>query len=313
MALRTLVVLGGSGFVGRDVVAKAVADNWRVVVVTRRRAHARALFALPTADIVEGDVCEPGVVARAIRGADAVVNLVGILNERGRDTFARVHVELARTVVAACRAEGVTRLVHMSALNAAPDAPSGYLASKGEAEAIVAASPLAWTVFRPSVVFGRDDTFLNRFVQLARIAPVFPLASADARFQPVWVRDVAECIVRALPLDATQRQRYELCGPQAYTLEALVKWTLAIAGVARPILPVGAGMANLQAAVLERLPGALLTRDNLKSMRVDCTCASAFPAVFGVVPERLEAIAPQWLSPAAAHDRYDAFRMRSGR
>ncbi|MBS0321402.1 MAG: complex I NDUFA9 subunit family protein [Proteobacteria bacterium] len=313
MALPTLVVLGGSGFVGRDVVAKAVAANWRVVVVTRRRADARTLFALPTADIVEGDVCEPGVLARVLRGADAVVNLVGILNERGRETFARVHVELARNVVATCVAEGVPRLVHMSALNAAPDAPSAYLASKGEAEAIVTASPLAWTVVRPSVIFGAGDTFLNRFVQLARIAPVFPLAGANARFQPVWVRDVAECIVRALTLDATLRQRYDLCGPQVYTLEELVKWTLAIAGVARPILPVGDALANVQAAVLERLPGALLTRDNLKSMRCDSVCSAAFPPVFGVVPERLEAVAPQWLSPAAAHDRYDVFRMRSGR
>lgn len=311
--MRTIVVLGGSGFVGRHVVARCVAAGHRVVVVTRRRANARTLFVLPTVDIVEGDCHDRAQLTRMLAGADVLVNLVGILAERGRASFERAHTELARTAVEACRAAGVNRFVQMSALAAAADAPSQYLRSKDAAEAIVMRSDLAWTIFRPSVLFGPDDHFLNLFATLGKLLPVIALAGATARFQPVWVEDVATCIAQAVDDDATVGQRYDLCGPQAYTLRELVQWTLQTTGTPRPILALSPSLASLQARVLEHLPGPLLTRDNLASMRVDNVCSGVFPPVFGVTPARLEAVAPTWLAPYSKHDRYDRFRAHGGR
>jgi uncharacterized protein YbjT (DUF2867 family) len=313
MASRRIVVLGGSGFVGRHLVARCVAAGHSVVVVTRRRGNARELFLLPTVDVIQADSFDVTALTRVLRGADVLVNLVGILNEGGRNTFDRVHVELARTTVAACRSAGVRRFLQMSALAAAADAPSRYLRSKAAAEQIVTESGLAWTVFRPSVIFGREDHFLNLFAQLGRILPVIALAGATARFQPIWVGDVAECFTHAVSDDLTVVQRYDLCGPQAYTLHDLVAWTLATAGTPRPIVQLSPALAGLQARVMELLPGKLLSRDNLASMQCDNVCGAPFPAVFGIVPQALEAVAPEWLAPSSEHGPYDTFRAHGGR
>ncbi len=313
MAGPRIVVLGGSGFVGRALVARLAADGASVSVPTRSRERSRSLILLPTVEVVEADIHDPATLAGVVRGADAVVNLVGILNEAGRDTFARVHVDLARNVVDACGKAGVTRLAHMSALNADPAGPSSYLASKGEAEAIVAASGLAWTIFRPSVIFGEGDSFLSLFARLAHALPVIALAAPDARFQPVWVGDVVAAFARSLELRATIRQRYDLCGPKVYTLRELVRWTSETAGAVRPIVPLRGGLATLQAFALEHLPGKLMSRDNLASMSKDSVCGCAFPDVFGVEPASLEAIGPTWLAPEASRGRYDAMRATQGR
>ncbi|MEP7061780.1 MAG: complex I NDUFA9 subunit family protein [Betaproteobacteria bacterium] len=313
----TIVVAGGSGFVGREIVARLTAYGHRVIVPTRRREAARDLILLPTVDVVECDITEPATLARMLRGADAMINLIGVLNESNREShrnsFARVHVDFARDAVAACRAQRVVRYLQMSALNADAAGPSKYLRSKGEAEAIVAQSPLAWTIFRPNVIFGRDDSFLNKFVALGRVLPVIALGGADAEFQPVWVQDVADCFVHAFTDDATIGQRYELCGPKRYALRALVKWTLDTADTPRPVIPLPDALARLTASLLEQLPGKLLTRDNLDSMRVASICRGAFPPVFGFEPSALEALAPAWLSPAAQKSRYDDFRAQVGR
>jgi uncharacterized protein YbjT (DUF2867 family) len=310
---QTVVVAGGSGFVGREVVARLASAGHRVIVPTRRREAARTLILLPTVDVVECDVTDTATLAHLLRGADAMINLVGILNESGRDTFARVHTGFARDAVAACAGAGVRRYLHMSAHDAAADAPSRYLRSKGDAEAIVAASPLAYTIFRPSVIFGRNDHLTCFFARLARLMPVVALGGAGAMLQPVWVEDVARCIADSIALDATIRQRYELCGPVTYTLHALVAWTLAAAGTPRPILPLPDSLARLLAAVLERLPGRLLTRDNLASLTASTACRSPFPEVFAVVPAPLEALAPGWLAPDSAKSEYDVYRARIGR
>jgi NADH dehydrogenase len=201
----------------------------------------------------------------------------------------------------------------MSALNADRNGPSRYLRSKGEAAAAVAASGLDWTIFEPSVIFGRDDSFLNLFARLARTFPVLPLAGADVKFQPVYVRDVAHCFARALVLEATISQRYALCGPKVYSLRELVRYVAETTGAPRPILPLSHGVATLQAALLEHLPGPLMTRDNLASMSKDSTCGGAFPELFDIVPTAVEAVAPSYLSPEAWRDRYDAYRVTSGR
>jgi NADH dehydrogenase len=312
MASRVLV-LGGTGFVGRHVVARLCTAGHEVVVPTRRLDRGKPLLMLPTVDVVQKDVHDEKSLKALVSDCDAVVNLVGILHERGRETFARAHVELARKLVAACRAAGVNRLVHMSALTAAPDAPSRYLRSKGQAQAIVEQSELAWTVFRPSVIFGRGDSFLSLFAKLAKWLPVIALAAPQARFQPVHIGDVAHCFAQSVDDDRTVGQAYDLCGPKAYTLRELVDWVAETSGHVRPIVALGPTLSKLQARVLEIAPGKLMTRDNLASMSVPNVCSAPFPAVFGIEPVALEAIAPEYLAPTAIHSRYEAYRAQSGR
>ncbi len=310
---KTVLVIGGSGFVGRYVVNRLVNACHRVVVPTRRRENARHLILLPTVDVVEADAFDAPTLARLAADAQVVINLVGILNETGKETFARLHVELARRVVDACRGAGIRRLLHMSALNADPTGPSRYQRSKGEAEALVVASGLDWTIFEPSVIFGREDHFLNLFAKLARHLPVLALAGAQTRFQPVYVGDVAECFARALDLPATIRERYPLCGPEIYTLRELVAFVSRVTGNERPIVALGPALSRLQALALEKLPGTLMSRDNLASMQRDSVCGCDFPRVFGIVPAALTAVAPAYLSPDAEHSRFDAMRAQSGR
>jgi NADH dehydrogenase len=312
MSTGRILVLGGSGFVGRHVVARLVAEGWNVIVPTRSRERARHLILLPTVDVLQADIHDPVTLEGLAVGVDAMVNLVGIINEDRRGDFDRAHVELARKTVAACRAAGVPRLLHMSALNADSQGPSRYLASKGQAEAIVAASDREWTIFRPSVIFGPEDSFLNLFARLERLPMVIALACAEARFQPVWVGDVAAAFVRALDDDRALRQRYALCGPRIYTLRELVAYVGEVTGYRRAIVPLGATLSRLQARILEVLPGKLMTRDNLASMTRDSVCGCEYPAVFGGVPRALEAIAPSYLAPVK-RSRYSRLRAQDGR
>jgi len=313
MPAGSIVVLGGGGFVGRHIVSKIVAQGYRVVVPTRRREAVKHLIVLPTVDVVEEDIHDPKVLERLFEGCEAVVNVVGIINESRQNTFDRVHVELTRKTIAACHAARVPRLLHMSALGASQDAPSRYLRSKAGAEAMVAASGLKWTVFRPSVIFGNDDSFLNMFARLARLAPVVALAAPKARFQPVYVADVAECFVRAINDEITFGGRYDLCGPKVYTLQELVAYVGEVSGAVRPILPLGPAMSAALAGVLAHLPGRILTPDNLASMRKDNVCDCPFPAVFDLSPAALESVAPSYLSPAAQRSPFDRYRAESGR
>jgi NADH dehydrogenase len=281
-------------------------------VVARRREYARHLILLPTVQVVEGDPLDAAALARLVPAATVVVNLVGILNESGRETFAEVHVEGARKVVDACRRAGA-RLVHMSAINADPAGPSRYLRSKGEAEALIAGSGIRATIFRPSVIFGREDAFLNLFATLLRRLPVMALAGANAKFQPVYVGDVARCFARAVADDATIGQRYNLCGPKVYTLAELVRYVGALIGRSRMIVRLGPGLSRLQALVLEHLPGKLMSRDNLASMQKDAVCDGPFPPIFGFAPTALELVAPEWLVPDGERSRYDPLRAQGRR
>lgn len=312
MSPATILVLGGSGFVGRHVVGRLVASGWRVVVPTRRRESAKHLLLLPTVDVIETNIHDPSELRQLAGGVAAAINLVGILNETRRGDFAKVHVELTRKTVAACREAGVPRLLHMSALNASPEGPSRYLRSKGEAEGIVAASSLAWTIFRPSVIFGREDSFLNMFARLQQLLPILALACPEAEFQPVYVGDVGRAFLFALDDDRTHGERYNLCGPKVYKLRELVAYAGELTGRHRPILPLGPGLSKLQATLLELLPGKLMSRDNLASMQLPNVCAGGFPSLFGFESTALEAIAPEYLAPTL-RDRFADFRARRSR
>jgi NADH dehydrogenase len=315
MRIAQVTILGGSGFVGRSIAHLLAQRGVRVVVPTRNRERAkRDLIVLPTVEVVDADVHSPAELQRLVRGVDAVINLIGILHPSRREGFERVHVELPAKVVEACRRAGVPRLVHMSALGARPDAPSAYLRSKAEGEKRVlqAADTLAVTTFRPSVIFGAGDSLLSLFARLQRFLPVMLLGSPQAKFQPVWVEDVARAYDRALPERETFGRRYELCGPRVYTLRELVAIAGRVSGHPRPIVGLGKTASYLQAAALELSPVKLLTRDNVRSMSIDNVCECGWPDVFGFEPSALEAVAPTYLAPVAVR-RMDLFRARAGR
>jgi uncharacterized protein YbjT (DUF2867 family) len=316
MKVDSVCVIGGSGFLGRHVVRRLAAQEIFVRVPTRRREKAKQLILLPTVDVVNADVHDPRTLARLIAPVDAVINLVGILHETGRETFERNHVELPRKIVAACREHGIKRLLHVSALKAALDAPSAYLRSKAEGEGQIRsaqATGLQTSVLRPSVSYGRDDHFLNFFATLARVAPVLPLACPSARFQPVFVEDVARAIVQSLGDARTFGQTFNVCGPRAYTLRELVDFVCRTLGLQRKVIGLSPSLSMLEAIVLEHLPGKLMTRDNIYSMRLSNTCEGAFPDVFGFVPTPLEAVVPTYLAGVTPRTRYYRFRFRARR
>jgi len=283
-----ILVVGGSGFVGRHLVAALAARGARVTVPTRRRDRAKHLILLPTVDVVEVGQLDARTLSKLATGRDAVINLAGILHGPG---FTATHVELTQGVVNACRSAGVKRLLHMSALGADPGAPSEYLRSKGIGEqAALAAEDLEVTVFRPSVIFGPEDRFLNLFAQLAAFFPVLAVGSPGARFQPVYVGDVVRAFVAALDDRDAAGKRYDLCGPREYTLRQLVEFVCAVTGRRRLVIGLPDNLSYLQAWALELLPLKLLTRDNYYSMQVPNVCDSPFP--FGIHPALLETIAP---------------------
>lgn len=321
MKNRNVLVLGGSGFVGRHLIAKLAARGVRVTVPTRRYERAKHLTLLPTVEVIECDTSDARTLAHLARGKDALVNLVGVLHSRrGRvrgpndygPDFAAAHVELALAAVSACRDAGVRRLLHMSAIGAATDAPSEYLRSKGYGEkAVLAADDLAVTVFRPSVIFGPEDRFLNLFAQLARWFAVLPLACPDALFQPVYVGDVAAAFVEAIDRRDALARAYELGGPRRYRLRELVAYVCRVTGRRRLIVGLPHWAAWLQARVMEMAPVPLLTRDNLRSMQVASVTAEPLP--FGLAPTALEAVAPTWLAPSGVRERYRQLRWRARR
>jgi len=323
MKVGAVLAVGGAGFIGRHLVASLAAAGIRVTVPSRRRERAKHLILLPTVDVVEADIMAPGVLQRLCAGKQVVYNLVGILHsrrgrrdERGPNDygpdFARVHVELPQAIVAACRTMGVRRLLHVSALGASPAGPSEYLRSKGIGEqAVLAAEDLDVTVFRPSVVFGPEDTFLNRFASMIRLLPVMAVPCPEAKFQPVYVGDVARALHFALEEPEARGKAYELCGPRVYTMKQLVESVCAMTGRHRLIIGLPDRLSYLQAWMLEHLPGKLMTRDNYRSMQVANTSDAPFP--FHLQPQALEAVAPAYLAPSGPRERYPQLRWRARR
>ncbi len=323
MRHQDILVIGGSGFIGGHVVAALAAEGRRVTVPSRRREAGKRLILLPTVDVIEADVSHEATLNRLVAGKDAVINLVGILHGDGK-AFEAAHAGLPRKIVAACIAGRVPRLLHMSALGAATDGPSLYLRSKAAGEASVEdagaiaspdRAPLATTIFRPSVVFGPDDRFMNLFATMQRWLPIVPLARAGTLFQPVAVRDVADAFAAALDDDESFSRTYELTGPRIYTLEELVQIAGACRaggdGRPRPVLRLPDVLGRLQAAFLEFAPGpTLMSRDNFDSMRVDNAATGRYPGLseLGIVPTPLEPEVAVYLGGKGRRSHLDRLR-----
>lgn len=314
-----ILVLGGTGFVGRSLCEKLVTRSGgasgRVVVPSRRPYRAAAIRSLPTVEVVRADIHVDRDLARLVRGADVVINLVAILHGSA-EAFKKVHVDLPRRLSKACQEAGTRRLVHVSALGVQADATSNYLRSKAAGEAMLQASGLAVTVLRPSVIFGEHDHFINLFAQLQAVFPVMPLAGSAAQFQPVWVEDVASAIVACLMDASTIGLTIECAGPQVFTLGELVKLAGKWAGHTRPVLPLPMFMGQLQALAMECLPGEpLMSRDNLASMKTPNVAGGKLPdlARLGIEATAIEQVMPEVLSHRRGPTRLDPWRALAGR
>jgi NADH dehydrogenase len=281
--------------------------GFNVKVLSRNPARHRDLLVLPTVELVKADVHDPAILRREFASADGVINLVGILNESGRSGrgFEHVHTALAAKVLDACRSTHVTRLLHMSALNAdAERGPSHYLRTKGKAENLVRAQmgeELRATIFRPAVIFGPGDSFINRFAKLIKLTPgVFPLACAGARFAPVYVSDVADAFMQSYAEHDTFGQSYELCGPRVYTLREIVEYIARLLQRRCVVISLPDWAARLQANVLEFAPGKPFSHDNYQSLQIDSVCSQNGCSAFGIEPTALETVAPSYLGDARA-------------
>jgi uncharacterized protein YbjT (DUF2867 family) len=318
--LQKVLVLGGTGFVGRHVCEKLTRQNIHVTVPTRRRSNAKHVQSLPMLDVLEVNIHDPVALATLVAGHDAVVNLIAILHG-DEAAYERAHVEFPQKLAAACQQAGVKRLVHVSALGAAADGPSMYQRSKARGEAVLQAAELDLTVLRPSVIFGADDKFLNLFAKLQSVFPVMPLAGAATKFQPVWVEDVAQAVVTSLTQHfSPEGQIIEACGPDVLTLKELVQLSAIAAGVnrgrGRPVLALPPFLGKLQAMAMRLLPGEpLISQDNLDSMKVDNVASGKLPGLqaLGVNPSALAAIVPTYLGNRSVVRQQLALRKTAGR
>ena len=319
MSTPRILVLGGSGFVGRHVCEQLVRMGWQVTVPTRRAINASSVQSLPGLTVLEASVHKEADLARLMPGHDAVVNLVAVLHG-SEERFENVHVELPAKISHAMKKAGVSRLVHVSALGAEAQAPSMYLRSKARGETTLQGAGLQLSVLRPSVVFGAEDKFLNLFADLQAVAPFMPLAGSGTRFQPVWVADVAGAVVACLKQPSTIGQTYELCGPDVMTLAELVQragqWAGVNHGQGRPILPLPNWVGWLQAAAMELAPGEpLMSRDNLASMKVDNVATGRLPGLsaLGISAASAAGIAPGYLGHRGPRSKLNRWRASAGR
>ncbi|MFX3622389.1 MAG: complex I NDUFA9 subunit family protein [Limnobacter sp.] len=318
---KNVLVIGGSGFLGQAVCNQLAKAGYRITVPTRRYDKAKHLLTLPTCQIIEANIHDRATLGRLVSGQDIVVNLLGVLHSKpGKpygQNFRVNHVEFPKALCTAMSKHGAKRIVHISALGVGVQnpAPSMYLRSKTDGEAVVKDSGLAWTILRPSVVFGREDKFLNTFASLAKIAPFIPLAGADARFQPVSVSDVAKAVFACVEDQGkdTLHNTYDLVGTEIFTLKELVRLSARAVGKNPLIFGIPDVAAKAQAFLMELAPGEpLMSRDNVDSMKIDNirTSGRAFP-----LPsyECLSIVAHEYLRAKHLPSDLDEFRTRAHR
>ena len=319
MLIKKICILGGTGFVGQTLANRLSTEGYELKVLSRNRESSRKnLILLPKLELIETDIHSQANLENHFKDCDAVINLVGILNESGRNGsgFHYAHVELVEKMIKACHKNGVRRVLQMSALNAdASNGPSHYLRSKGEAEKILFAdADLQVSCFRPSVIFGANDSFFNRFALLLKMTPVvFPLACAQARFAPVYVDNVATAFIKSLHDPHSFGKYYCLCGPNSYSLQELVEYTALCLRIRRRIIPLTDSLSRLQAAVFDFMPGKPFSTDNYQSTKVDSICESNDLQKLGITAQALEAVVPQYLSQQKQRTRYQEYRRHSHR
>jgi uncharacterized protein YbjT (DUF2867 family) len=319
MSAPRILVLGGTGFVGRQVCEQFARLGWQITVPTRRAVNAGKVQSLPGLTVIEASVHSEVDLARLMPGHDAVVNLVAVLHGN-EDRFENVHVNLPGKIASAMKKAGLQRLVQVSALGADAHGPSMYQRSKARGEAVLQAAGLQLTVLRPSVIFGAEDKFLNLFADLQAVAPFMPLAGSTTRFAPVWVGDVARAVVTCLQQPATIGQTYELCGPDVLSLGELVQragqWAGVNHGRGRLVLGLPMWVGWLQAAAMELAPGEpLMSRDNLASMKVDNVATGQLPglAALGISAASASGVAPTYLGHRGPRSKLNRWRAGAGR
>ncbi|MFT4728669.1 MAG: hypothetical protein ACI9UN_003181 [Granulosicoccus sp.] len=297
MSRRRVTILGGSGFVGSQLTYRLAEEFDEVVVLTRRAQRVRSLRTLINVEVVELNVHDSVALNAALAGSTVVINLVGILNEganKSESSFAGAHSNLTEKVLESCKINGITRYLHMSALNAdAEKGSSEYLKTKGLAEQKVGnADPsIQWTMFRPSVIFGKHDAFFNRFAALLDALPIFPLAVPDAKLAPVYIGDVCEAMINSINDPSTIGTTIELCGPEDFTLRELVQYTADTAEISSRIIGLPDWASRLQARVMEFVPGKPFSRDNYLSLQTDSVLAEG-----GVrQPTSIQAVVPRYI------------------
>jgi len=315
MRINQVCVLGGSGFVGSAIVHKLSAAGYAVKVLSRRRESAKHLFLLPNVQVVECNIMHDAELSMHMQSCDAVINLIGILHENSKTTFDAMHHELPKRIAALCERLVIKRLLHMSALQTSADAPSAYLRSKalGEAAVIAHSKKINITIFQPSIIFGRGDNFLNMFATVVKLMPVVALAKPDAKFQPIWVEDVAEAFVNSLGNIDTYGKTYELGGPRVYTMRELVEFVIFVLGKKRKIVGLNDKLSYWQAYAMEKLPIKLMTRDNFYSLQVDSVCKGPIAPELGIKPTAIEVEVPEYLMNDTPRAAYNRFRGLAGR
>ena len=314
-ALR-ICVLGGTGFVGSHLVFRLADLGHSVTVPSRRPARHREFRVHPNVRLVEANPYHHDRLTALLRDTDVAINLVGILNESGSSRFQTAHVELPGAVVKAMREVGVTRLLHMSALNAnVNESHSRYLKTKGVGEDLVHQTPgIDTTSFRPSVIFGPGDGFFNRFASLLAMSPlVFPLACAKARFSPVYIGNVVDAFVKALRDDSMVGQRLDLCGPREYSLGELVRYTARLTGRKTMVIELPDILSRLQAMMLGLLPAKPFSLDNYYSLQIDSVCKNNALPELGIPLRSVESVVPTYLGDASMRARYFRFRASARR
>ncbi len=313
--MKKILILGGTGFVGRHLCEKLAEGDYRTTVLTRRRSNARHLQMLPMVDVLEGSAHDAATLTPLMAEHDAVVNLVAILHGT-EAAFDKAHVQLPSALVKACAAAGQRRIVHVSSLGADVNAPSMYQRSKARGEAVLLSSGLDISVLRPSVIFGAEDKFLNTFASLQKLFPFIPLAGSTARFQPVWVEDVATALVKCIEDKSTIGQTYEACGPEVFMLKQLVQLAGQYSGHEKPIIGLPDALARIQAALMELAPGEpIMSRDNLDAMKVDNISGGTLTGLqaLGIMPSALGAVVPFYLGAQGLRSGLMAKRKTAGR
>ena len=310
-----IVLLGATGFVGHHLLPELASAGHQCLVLCRYMPGCRDLALVPGVELRQANIFDSEVLKEQLEGADAAINMVGILNESGRSGkgFHRVHVELTEKLIEACRATGVRRLLQLSALNAGKG-DSHYLVSKGQAEDLIRqATDLDSTIFQPSVIFGEGDAFFNRFVSLLSFTPVLPIACPQARLQPVWVGDVVKAMTIALEDPDTAGRSLIMVGPREYSLKELVEWTASTAGLKRRIIGLPDAASRLQGRIMDFVPGKPFSSDNYRSLQIDNTSTENSLWSFGIRPRSLESVVPGYLGNSIHQDHLSRFRKQMER